>query len=190
MKVLVPKLSDGVRLMAEVMSESRLSDTKRLKEIIGQLKSRLEMMMIGNGHTVAVNRATSCISLAGMYREYEEGLAYYRFIEKLNKDFDTQKEQIVKELKETAKLIFSKGNVLLDVTGSEVSLNSVVGEMISVLEPVLAESDETISGCEDGILPEVRYALERSAEGVGTEAYTTAGMVQYDACAGDFSRAG
>ncbi len=190
MKVLVPKLSDGVRLMAEVMSESRLSDTKRLKEIIGQLKSRLEMMMNGNGHTVAVNRATSFISLAGMYREYEEGLAYYRFIERLNKDFDTQKEHIVKELKETAELIFSKGNVLLDITGSEISLNSVVGEMISVLGPVLAESNKMPSGLEEGILPEVGSALRQSMEGVTTEAYTTAGMVQYDACAGDFARAG
>lgn len=51
---------------------------------------------------VAVNRATGFISLAGMYREYEEGLAYYRFIEELDRHFDERKEEIVGALKETA----------------------------------------------------------------------------------------
>ena len=189
MKVLVPKLSDGVQLMGEIMSESHLSDTKRLKEIIGQLKSRLEMMMNGNGHMVAVNRATSFMSLAGMYKEYEEGMAYYRFIEKMNKDFDAQKEALVSGLEETAKMIFRKENLLIDVTCSDVSLNDVVGTMTKVLDPILAAGADK-SEPEGGILPEVKSALHQSMEGVSTEAYTTAGMVQYDACAGNFAKAG
>lgn len=195
MKVLLPKLSDGVKLMGEIMSESCLSDTKRLKEIIGQLKSRLEMMMNGNGHTVAVNRATSFMSLAGIYREYEEGMAYYRFIEKMNKDFEAQKDALVSGLEETAKMIFRKENLLIDVTGSDMSLKEVVGVMTEVLEPVLAseqalEADKVNPEKEEGLLPEVKSALRQSMEGTFSEAYTTAGMVQYDACAGNFARAG
>lgn len=195
MKVLLPKLFDGVKLMGEIMSESCLSDTKRLKEIIGQLKSRLEMMMNGNGHTVAVNRATSFMSLAGIYREYEEGMAYYRFIEKMNKDFEAQKDALVSGLEETAKMIFRKENLLIDVTGSDMSLKEVVGVMTEVLEPVLAseqalEADKVNPEKEEGLLPEVKSALRQSMEGIFSEAYTTAGMVQYDACAGNFARAG
>ena len=195
MKVLLPKLFDGVKLMGEIMSESCLSDTKRLKEIIGQLKSRLEMMMNGNGHTVAVNRATSFMSLAGIYREYEEGMAYYRFIEKMNKDFEAQKDALVSGLEETAKMIFRKENLLIDVTGSDMSLKEVVGVMTEVLEPVLAseqalEADKVNPEKEEGLLPEVKSALRQTMEGIFSEAYTTAGMVQYDACAGNFARAG
>ena len=181
MKVLVPKFSDGIRLMAEIMSESKLSDTKRLKEIIGQLKSRLEMMMNGNGHMVAVNRATGFISLAGMYREYEEGLAYYRFIEELDRHFDERKEEIVGALKETAALIFRKENLLMDITCSEVSFEALAGEMAALLRPILgemservSESDSRVSGAEvtdlnrkAGILPEVESALRQLMEGVG-----------------------
>ena len=145
MKVLVPKFSDGIRLMAEIMSESRLADTKRLKEIIGQLKSRLEMMMNGNGHMVAVNRATGFISLAGMYREYEEGLAYYRFIEELDRHFDERKEEIAGALKETAALIFRKENLLMDITCSEVSFEALTGEMAAMLRPILGEMSERVS---------------------------------------------
>ena len=101
MKVLQPKLEEGARLMTELLTESCLEDTRRLKEIIGQLKSRLEMMMNGSGHMVAVNRANSFQSLAGIYKEYEEGLSYYRFIENLNKNFEDLKEEIVSNLKET-----------------------------------------------------------------------------------------
>lgn len=208
MKVLLPKLSDGVQLMGEVMSESHLSDTKRLKEIVGQLKSRLEMMMNGNGHMVAVNRASSFMSLSGMYREYEEGIAYYRFIEKINKDFDAQKEMLVSGLEETAKMIFCKENLLIDVTCSDASLDEVVGTMTKVLDQILgvepkrkassetpdgtggAEDNNEFRRLEDGLRPDVKSALRQSMEGISTEAYTTAGMVQYDACAGDFSEAG
>ena len=211
MKALVPEFSDGIGLMAEIMSESRLSDTKRLKEIIGQLRSRLEMMMNGNGHMVAVNRATGFISLAGMYREYEEGLAYYRFIEELDRHFDERKEEIVGALKETATLIFRKENLLMDITCSGVSFEALAGEMAALLHPILDEMGGRMSGSngqesavddrafgadnnnlkkEDGISAEVKSALRRSMEGIQAEAYTTAGMVQYDACAGDFSKAG
>ena len=192
MKVLLPKLSDGVQLMGEIMSESHLSDTKRLKEIVGQLKSRLEMMMNGNGHMVAVNRSTSFISMAGMYKEYEEGMAYYRFIEKMNKDFDAQKEELVSGLEETAKMIFRKENLLIDVTCSDVSLEAVAGPMTGLLEQLLdgTKADGESKQPRAALRPEVESALRQSMKGVSTEAYTTAGMVQYDACAGDFAEAG
>ncbi len=75
------------------------------------------------------------------------------------------------------------------------SLKEVVGVMTEVLEPVLAseqalEADKVNPEKEEGLLPEVKSALRQSMEGIFSEAYTTAGMVQYDACDGNFARAG
>ena len=55
----------------------------------------------------------------------------------------------------------------------------------------LRPGPEGEEGREKGdILPCVKSALRQAMQGVQSEAYTTAGMVQYDACAGDFARAG
>lgn len=196
MKALTSELEAGGRLMAEFISETKLSDTRRLKEIIGQLKSRMEMMMNGSGHTVAVNRAISFHSLAGTYKEYEEGLAYYRFIEKLNKHFDDMMDEIVFNLEETADIIFRKENLLLDFTGSDTPLKELAVPMIEILTESLRKRAEKtppesvgIAKC-GGVIPCVKSALRQSMQGIQREAYTTAGTVQYDACAGDFARAG
>jgi hypothetical protein len=186
MKVLVPKLPEGVALMAEMAGRSRLSDTKRLKEIIGQLKSRLEMMMNSNGHMVAVNRANSFLSMASMYKEYEEGMAYYRFIEKADKDFETEKEHIVVALEETAKMIFTKENLLMDITCSDIALNDAVDTMTKALEPILTKEGKKLQGVSEDVVTALKKAMDTAC----SEAYTTAGMVQYDACAGDFVKAG
>lgn len=196
MKVLQPKLEEGARLMTELLTESCLEDTRRLKEIIGQLKSRLEMMMNGSGHMVAVNRANSFQSLAGIYKEYEEGLSYYRFIENLNKNFEDLKEEIVSNLKETLDIILRKENLLIDITASETSVEMLTEPMLKALEKPMAEAslrpepEGQESRKKGEILPCVKSALRQAMQGVQREAYTTAGMVQYDACAGDFARAG
>lgn len=196
MKVLAPKLVDGVKLMIELLTESRLGDTKRLKEIIGQLKSRMEMMMNGSGHMVAVNRANSFQSLAGMYKEYQEGLAYYRFIENLNKNFEDLQEEIVSNLKETLDIILRKENLLVDITASETDLEALAEPMLVQLDQPMVEADlkpepKGKNERKDGdILPCIKSALRQAMQGIQSEAYTTAGMVQYDACAGDFALAG
>lgn len=189
MKVLLPKAADGGALMAEIISKSHLDDTKRLKEIIGQVRSRLEMYMVGNGHTVAVNRAMSCQSAAGMYKEYEEGLAYYRFIEKLDREFDQLADTIVDELKTTAALTFKRSNLLMDITCSDIVPGDMAALMLDSLENVFDGNGED-PAADDEVCDEVKAALRQAMEEVHSEAYTTSGMVQYDACAGDFAKAG
>ena len=188
MKVLVPKLKDGLTLMAEIIAKTRLEDKKRLKEIIGQLRSRMEMSMNGSGHLVAVNRAISANSMAAMYKEHIEGMDYYRFIEKLEKNFDKEADTIVQNLKDVSDMIFQRHNLMFDLTCSDIQLDDMIRPMIETVEAVLGESDAERN---KGILTDaVKEALNEKMLSVKTEAYTTSGMVQYDACAGDFVKAG
>lgn len=188
MKVLIPKIQDGVQLMVEILTSTHLEDKKRLKEIIGQLRSRMEMSMNGSGHMVAVNRAISFQSMSAMYKEHTEGMAYYRFIEHIEKYFDEESEDIVRNLKETAELIFRKENLMFDLTCSDVALIQTIQPMIQCIEKAMPES---IKSRNDGMMPEsMKVCLRECMNGSKTEAYTTSGMVQYDACAGDFIQAG
>lgn len=188
MKVLIPKIQDGIQLMAEMIQSTHLDDKKRLKEIIGQLRSRMEMSMNGSGHMVAVNRAISFQSMSAMYKEHTEGMAYYRFIEYIEKHFDEEADAIVLNLKETASMIFRKENLMFDLTCSDVDLSQTIQPMIQCVEKVMPKS---LNPRNNGELTEdVKACLKECMNGEKTVAYTTSGMVQYDACAGDFIQAG
>lgn len=188
MKVLIPKLSEGAKLMAEVVTSTHLNDKKRLKEIIAQLRSRMEMSMNGSGHMVAVNRAISFQSLSGMYKEHIEGMEYYRFIENLERTFDEKSDEIVYQLEETAKIIFKKEHLMIDLTCSEVEVDALLQPMIEQIEKNLPTEEKEHT---DGEMYEnEKVGLRAKMQKVVSEAYTTSGMVQYDACAGDFTKAG
>ena len=188
MKVLAPKIADGAALMAEMLSSTHLDDKKRLKEIVGQLRSRIEMSMNGSGHLVAVNRTISAHSMAAMYKEYTEGMEYYRFIENIEKNFDEEADQIAANLKAVAALVFRCENLMFDLTCSDVVLEDMILPMVDAVENVWTKNDDVR---QEGLLPDaVKEALTEKMKAIKTEAYTTSGMVQYDACGGDFIQAG
>ncbi len=61
-KALYGKLPVVFSMMSEILTASRLSDTKRLKEILAMVKSRLLMRFQSSGHTTAALRAMSYAS--------------------------------------------------------------------------------------------------------------------------------
>ena len=63
-KALYEKLPVAFAMMAEILTESKLTDEKRLLEILEMLKSRLLMRFQSAGHTTAVLRAMGlCVSV-------------------------------------------------------------------------------------------------------------------------------
>lgn len=62
-KALYDKLPFAFDMMSEILTESCLDDTKRMKEILAMLKSRLLMKFQSSGHTTAALRALSFMHL-------------------------------------------------------------------------------------------------------------------------------
>ncbi|RMD60067.1 MAG: insulinase family protein, partial [Nitrospirae bacterium] len=73
----LPKLSE---LIAELISGTRFDEKHRLKEILQEIRSRMEASIMQNGHVFATKRLLSYFSLSGRYNELVSGLSYYRFI--------------------------------------------------------------------------------------------------------------
>ena len=61
-KALYGKLPVAFRMMQEILTESKLTDERRLKEILSMAKSRLQMRFQSSGHTTAALRAMSYAS--------------------------------------------------------------------------------------------------------------------------------
>ena len=132
-KILNNKCDKMFDLAIEVLLKSNLSDTTRLKEVIMRHIVQLESF-INNGYAVATSRAASYFTNQGVFDELTSGLDYYRFVNSLGKDIDKNMPLIVENLKKTAKLLFSKDNMMAAVTCSSPDYASYSASLKSFMD--------------------------------------------------------
>ena len=165
-----------VGLIREILFHSKLDDRKRIKEIIDENVSRLQMVLNSSGHAVAVSRATSYFSEAGAYKELLSGVDYYRFLKKLAADFDSEADNVVSGLKETAGFIFRRDNMMVDFTGRPAYVETVASAMDGF--------DGELTG---EVLAKEAFVWKPESK---NEGFVTPGTVQYDVMAGNFVQSG
>ncbi|MGN0205244.1 MAG: insulinase family protein, partial [Coprococcus sp.] len=179
-KALYNKMPKMFKLLEEILLHTHFEDEKRLKEILNQLKSRLEMNFLSNGHTVAVNRATSYFSQGTWFKELTEGIAFYQFICDTLKDYETKKTEVIGKLQSLCSKIFRKEYLLADVTANEEGLELCRKEIERFGSSLNTES----------MSEEERRRISVGVCPTHNEAFITAGMIQYNACAANFGEKG
>lgn len=117
-KALVQKLPELCNLIAEIISKSNFDDKKRIKELIEQTKSALEMYLLRNAQQVVASRILSYFSPAGKYNE-QGLLSFYEFIVDLDKNYETKFAEMKEKFAQLTTLIFNKNTILTSVTLEE-----------------------------------------------------------------------
>lgn len=118
-KSLVDKVTKLFEILHEILLKTKYDEQSRLKEVILETKSRLEMAIGEQGHIIAKNRLLSYFSPRVKVLEQVSGLAYYKFIASLAKNIDSKYDEITANLAKVAKLIFNKNNILISITCEE-----------------------------------------------------------------------
>ena len=175
-KALYPEMDFMFSMIREVLTTSRLDDTKRLYEIIARVKSRAQANLVSAGHSTAVHRGASYASPMAAFQDEMAGIGYYQFIEKLEKNFDSCKEEIVKNLRKVMEEVLRPENFIVSYTGERESLDAVkvqAGEIKKVLF--------------NGQKPETSSQPSCTKK---NEAFKTSGQVQYVAQSGNFRKKG
>ena len=169
------KLTEGIRLIEEILNRSHITDRKRLKEIIAETKANIKNDLVESGHLTAGQRAASYLNAANAIKERQEGVDYYRFIDKLDRDFDELYDDICKLLKDVLKKILRKDNLIVSYTSDKKAEDVLAGKMGVITDTL---SDEVIAENTDFKLA------------VKNEGFTAASQVQYCAAAASFKKAG
>lgn len=117
-KVLTGKFAKLMELAREVLLHTRLEDESRLREVMGELYSRLQGMVRGAGNWLAYQRVASYLGSSGMYGEVTGGLSYFKKVDKLFKAFPQSAGQLAADLQMLAGLLFSRRGLVLAVTCS------------------------------------------------------------------------
>ena len=87
-KALVSKTDDMIRLISEVLLNSKIDDTTEMNNILSQAKSHMEDMIISSGESLALSRIQAGLNEAGAVSEYLAGYEAYRIISSIHKDKD------------------------------------------------------------------------------------------------------
>ena len=109
-------------LLAEMLTNTKLFDEKRLYEIIAESRSIKQSSLLSAGHTTAVGRAMAYMKKNAYLTEYIRGIAYYDFLCDLEEHFDERKENLISVLQALAKKVFVKERLSVDLTSGKEGL--------------------------------------------------------------------
>ncbi len=118
-KMLHTKVDKGMELVDEILFTSKLDDKKRLREIIAETRSGLKNDLVASGHITAAGRAMSYVSPIGVVKEMLEGVDYYKYLSKLDDDFDNEYETLVEELKSVLGEVLRRGGLSVNYTADK-----------------------------------------------------------------------
>lgn len=175
-KALYPEMDFMFSMIREVLTTSKLDDTKRLYEIIARVRSRSQASLASAGHSTAVLRGASYASPMAAFQDEMAGIGYYQFIEKLEKDFDSCKDEIVKNLRKVMEEVLRPENFCVSYTGERESLDVVKAQAAGIKKVLF-----------HGQKPE---SVKQAPCIKKNEAFKTSGQVQYVAQNGNFRKKG
>lgn len=175
-KVLQSNLTRAMELVGEILSGTKLSDEKRLYEILAQVKSCLEMSMTTAGHSVSAVRAMSYFSPAGYFNDAVGGVALYRLICELEGNFEQRKEALKEKLASLIRNIFVTGNLLVSETVDKEFQDALAPELQKLAQAIPAKAEAGGS---------LVMEFEKRNEG-----FKDAAQVQYVSRGGNFKTAG
>lgn len=172
LKVLEKNLDKALELMEQMLLTSDFTDTKRLGELVAQIKARLQANLSSSGHLVAAMRSMSSFSRYALYQDELKGVAFYRSICCIEKELSESPKNVSDKLAAIAKKLFARNRMLISFTGN----NEAYGNAKPSLEKVIAGFDKMSAV---GNQAEVHFNTAK-------EAFIDASQIQYVAKTGDF----
>lgn len=172
LKVLEKNLDKALELMEQMLLSSDFTDTKRLGELVAQIKARLQANLSSFGHLVAAMRSMSSFSRYALYQDELKGVAFYRSICCIEKELSESPKSVSDKLAAIAKKLFARNRMLISFTGN----NEAYGNAKPSLEKVIAGFNKMSAV---GNQAEVHFNTAK-------EAFIDASQIQYVAKTGDF----
>ena len=172
LKVLEKNLDKALELMEQMLLSSDFTDTKRLSELVAQIKARLQANLSSSGHLVAAMRSMSSFSRYALYQDELKGIAFYRSICHIEKELSESPKSVSDKLAAIARKLFARNRMLISFTGN----NEAYGNAKPSLEKVITGFNKMSAV---GNQAEVHFNTAK-------EAFIDASQIQYVAKTGDF----
>jgi Zn-dependent M16 (insulinase) family peptidase len=171
-RLLEEKTGQAFALFKEILTTSSLKDEKRIYEILAQVKSRLQMSLSSAGHSVSAIRAMSYFSKSARYNDMTGGIALYRLVADIEKNFEEKKDDFLKKMQELICKVFRSENMMISITADDKGIHTVKQNIPAFNDCLFTQKVEKT---------ECKIHCEKKNEGL-----KDASQVQYVSRAGNF----
>lgn len=174
-KALCDKMPQQFHLLEQIVAHSLFADRRRMQELVQELKSDWDMNVFRRGQQLATNRVLSYFSPLARFNE-EGMLNFYHFLRDIEKNWETQAEEVAQQLAAVSRLVFTRSNLMVSITTEA----DAYDRFTAAIRPFIAALPATAA-------ERVEYQF---GEPVKNEGLMTAGKVQYVVKGANFKRLG
>lgn len=176
-KCFVPKLHKMFGLFKEIMMETEFDDVKRMRELMNETKSRMQMAFFSSAHSTAMLRAQSYFSASSAYKEKLRGVEFYEELKLWLEKTDEDLRDLGMMMKRMLSDIVISNGLTIGVTGSQEYMNDIETSVRNFVHGLPYQDVD-------------RNRAEVSLIEPHKEGFKTTSDVQYVAMAADFSKHG
>lgn len=174
-KVLKGNLPRLFELLAEIMTESDFSGAKRVRELIDEEKTGMELSLQRAANQVVAARIAADLTPSGCYAEVG-GLPFHEFLSAFKDNFAVRHEEMQTAFARILPQIFNRNDLMVSVTAPAADYDEIAAG--------LAAFQEKLS---DTVFPAAPYTWEIAAR---NEGLMTQSRVQYVAKGANFIKLG
>ena len=168
----LPRLFD---LLAEMITESDFSGAKRIRELIDEEKTGMELSLQRAANQVVASRIAAYLTASGRYAE-TGGLPFHDFLASFKNDFSARHAEMQKAFARILPQIFNRNDLMVSVTAPAADCDEIAAGLADFQKKLSAES-----------FPAAPYTWEIAAR---NEGLTTQSRVQYVAKGANFIKLG
>lgn len=116
---LTTKLDKAKQIIQELLFETDFSQKDAIEQILVQFQNEYRDTIIGNGHQLGIQRASSGHTSVGYAREQLEGLSCYLCLKEYVNDFDNKYESLLELVDALRENILKQCNLTISITSQE-----------------------------------------------------------------------
>ncbi len=177
-KSLAAKSGTFWHLVDEIFTSTQWEDMDRIREVIREIKSRLEMSLHQEGHMVAARRILASFSTESAFNELTGGISFYHFMSELDQNFEQQIGVVISRMKNILNKVLVKENGIVSYTGEEAHYPEYVKPLKDFMDKLESNDDAN------------NKVMEYKPLAQGNEGLILSSKVQYVAKASNFKKHG
>lgn len=133
-KALYRNLPEAINIISDILCAGDLDQEARMRDLIAERKNNLQSAIIPSGHIFAKRAAGAALTLPAYRDEQWHGRTQLRFVQHKADNFASAKIDLIKKLQLLKSIIFSKENLLVNITAEDQGLKLVKENILHLLQ--------------------------------------------------------
>ncbi len=133
-KALYRNLPEAINIVSDILCAGDLDQEARMRDLIAERKNNLQSAIIPSGHIFAKMAAGAALTLPAYRDEQWHGRTQLKFVQQTASNFNSSKQDLREKLQLLKSIIFSKENLLVNITAEDQGLKLVKENILHLLQ--------------------------------------------------------